>query len=314
MRVLVKGLRVPGSSNLRQFTSISHLHRLFHTVRFSEARSPLNPPSITERLLSPHSLFNRPRTCLLSRHLHYSLRQLAQDAQANRPPNIPEAEWARMNSEFERRASQKAWFFRPIYRFFGNPQYQIANLTIQIALVGGIVGLWLYAWFFMGYAGVAPPKTDGTGTLLTDEEVVESETIENYLHSHPVVQAIRSQKYLIESRPHWAIPDKDVPHSFTGGTLRGLGRMSVAPIAFTDGEGMEFYAVCHIGRDVCGPYGMVHDGILATIMDESLARCCFPALPNRIGVTANLNITFLQPLPADSYILIRVLQCHVLLT
>jgi hypothetical protein len=47
---------------------------------------------------------------------------------------------------------------------------------------------------------------------------------------------------------------------------------------------------------------------LATIVDESLARCCFPALPNRIGVTANLNITYDNPLPADSYVLVKV--CH----
>ena len=157
----------------------------------------------------------------------------------------------------------------------------------------------------MGYPQ-KPPARDGTGRILTDEEVEEMEIIENYIHSHPVVQAIRSQKYLIESRPHWAIPDKDIPHNLTGGTLRGLGRVSVAPIAFSDGEGKEFYAVLHVGRDLCGPRGTVHNGLLATVMDESLARCCFPALPNRIGVTANLNIDYRNPLPVDSYVLVKV--------
>lgn len=160
-------------------------------------------------------------------------------------------------------------------------------------------------WFFMGYSPKPIPK-DGTGRELTDEEVQEMETIENYLHSHPVVMALRSQKYLIESRPHWAIPDKDVPHNLTGGTLRGLGRVSVAPIAFSDGEGKEFYAVLHVGKDLCGRPGIVHTGLLATVVDESLARCCFPALPNRIGVTANLNIDHINPLPADSYVLVKV--------
>jgi len=283
------------------------LQRLFHTVRTFESRlSPPNGPALSHHHFPARRLANCPRICLRFEQLHSSSKTLAEDAQAKRPPNIPEAEWQRMNDEFERRLAQRSWFWRPIFQFIGHPQYQIANLTLQVALVGGVVGLWLYAWFFMGYANAAPPKTDGAGRILTDEETEESETIENYLHSHPVVQAIRSQKYLIESRPHWVIPDKDIPHNFTGGTLRGLGRVSVAPIAFADGEGTELYAVCHIGRDLCGPHGMVHDGILATIVDESLARCCFPALPNRIGVTANLNITFLNPLPADSYILIRV--------
>jgi acyl-coenzyme A thioesterase PaaI-like protein len=64
--------------------------------------------------------------------------------------------------------------------------------------------------------------------------------------------------------------------------------------------------VLHIGRDVCGQHEFVHDGLLTTIVDESLARCCFPALPNRIGVTANLNIDFLKQIPADSYLLVKV--------
>jgi Thioesterase superfamily len=189
----------------------------------------------------------------------------------------------------------------------GHPKYQASNLTFQFLLIGGLIGGWIYIWFFMGYAPKPVPK-DSTGRPLTDEEVAEMETIENYLHSHPVVMALRSQKYLIESRPHWAIPDQDIPHNLTGGTLRGLGKVSVAPIAFSDGEGKEFYAVLHVGKDLCGLPEIVHGGLLATVMDESLARCCFPALPNRIGVTANLNINYRKPVPADSYLLVKVLQ------
>jgi hypothetical protein len=315
MRVLVRGLPLSGASGPNLFPPMFPLRKLFHSFSILELQSaspfvpfPLQPrpPSLRRHLT------NRTQICLRFRQFHSSPKTLAEDAQASRPPNIPEAEWQRMNDEFERRLAKRSWFFRPLLRFIGHPQYQVANLTLQIVLVGGVVGLWLYMWFFMGYANAAPPRTDGSGKILTDEEIEETETIENYLHSHPVVQAIRSQKYLIESGPHWAIPDKDIPHNFTGGTLRGLGRVSVAPIAFMDGDGTEFYAVCHIGRDLCGPHGMVHDGILATIVDESLARCCFPALPNRIGVTANLNITFVNPLPADSYILVRVLQIYIL--
>jgi len=62
----------------------------------------------------------------------------------------------------------------------------------------------------------------------------------------------------------------------------------------------------HVGKDLCGHRGHVHDGLLAMVVDESLARCCFPALPNRIGVTANLNIDYLESVPADSYLLVKV--------
>jgi hypothetical protein len=239
------------------------------------------------------------------RLFHTSLRNQSEDPRSFKPLAYPEAEWARINDEFEQNLAKRSWFFRPVFRVLGHPKFHAGNVTFQFFLIGGIVCGWIYMWFFMGYAPKPIPK-DGTGRVLTDEEVQEMETIENYLHSHPVVMALRSQKYLIESRPHWAIPDKDIPHNLTGGTLRGLGRVSVAPIAFSDGEGKEFYAVLHVGKDLCGYTGIVHTGVLSTVVDESLARCCFPALPNRIGVTANLNINYLNPLPADSYILVKV--------
>jgi hypothetical protein len=228
-----------------------------------------------------------------------------EDPRASKPAAYPEAEWARLNDEFEQRLNRRNWFFRPLFRLMGHPKFQATNVTGQFLLLGTLIGGWVYIWFFMGYAP-KPVPTDGTGRELTEEELQEMDTIENYLHSHPVVQAIRSQKHLIESRPHWSIPDKDIPHNLTGGTLRGLGRVSVAPIAFHDGEGKEFYAVLHVGKDVCGLKGTVHDGIIAMILDESLARCCFPALPNRIGVTANLNIDFRESICADSYLLVKV--------
>jgi Thioesterase superfamily len=253
------------------------------------------------RLVRP-ALRNRP--CF--RTLQTSHRSLAEDPRTFKPPHYPEAEWHRVNENFERRLGRRSWFFRPLFRFMGHPKYHAGNVTFQFMLVVSLVGGWIYIWFFMGYAP-KPVPMDGTGRRLSEDEVAEMETIENYLHSHPVVLALRSQKHhLIESRPHWSIPDKDIPHNLTGGTLNGLGRVSVAPIAFSDGEGTEFYAVLHIGRDVCGQDGYVHDGLLATILDESLARCCFPALPNRIGVTANLNIDYRKSIPVDSYLLVKV--------
>lgn len=253
--------------------------------------------------------------CTLTRRLpsketrccfHGSARVQAEDPQAFKPRSVSEADWQKLNDDFEQQLAKRSWFFRPLWRFMSHPKYQIGHISMQVFLIGGLISGWIYIWFFMGYP-TKPDVKDGVGRVLTDEELEEMETIENYIHSHPVVQAIRSQKFLIESRPHWAIPDRDIPHNLTGGTLRRLGMVSVAPIAFSDGEGKEFYAVLHVGRDLCGPRGTVHSGVLATIADESLARCCFPALPNRIGVTANLNIEYQNPLPADSYILVRVL-------
>ena len=312
MEVLVRGLHAHARrsviSQIAKSSIIQPLHLpLPVQSRCINSGPSWHSPSPFQPLSRPvNSLIHHSRLRQLNRGFHLSFRTRSEDAQASKPPNYPEAEWQRMDDEFEARLAKHSWFFRPVFRLLGSPKYHAATITSQFLLIGTLLSAWIYIWFFLGKAPKPIPR-DGTGRPLTDEEIAETETIEHYLHSHPVVQALRSQKYLIESRPHWAIPDRDIPHNLTGGTLRGLGRMSVAPIAFSDGEGLEFYAVLHVGRDLCGPKtGIVHSGFLATIVDESLARCCFPALPNRIGVTANLNITYDHPLPADSYVLVKV--------
>lgn len=55
---------------------------------------------------------------------------------------------------------------------------------------------------------------------------------------------------------------------------------------------------------MCGHDGIVHGGLLSTLLDEGLARCCFPALPNKIGVTANLTINYRKPTRADQLVML----------
>lgn len=50
---------------------------------------------------------------------------------------------------------------------------------------------------------------------------------------------------------------------------------------------------------------MVHGGLLATLMDEGMAKCCFAALPNKIGLTANLTMNYRAPAPAGSFVVLK---------
>lgn len=129
--------------------------------------------------------------------------------------------------------------------------------------------------------------------------------VENTIENHPFVRELRTNKNLRESRPHLKIHPADRPHNLTAGTLAGPGKITVPPYVFGDKSGKELYVVFHLGTDVCGHEGIVHGGLLGTILDEGLARCCFPALPNKIGVTANLNIDYRKPTRADQYLLLR---------
>lgn len=68
-----------------------------------------------------------------------------------------------------------------------------------------------------------------------------------------------------------------------------------------------FYA----GTDLCGHPGMIHGGFLATMLDEGLARCAFPAMPNKVGVTANLTVNYRNPTLAGQYLVLKATTTKV---
>lgn len=41
------------------------------------------------------------------------------------------------------------------------------------------------------------------------------------------------------------------------------------------------------------------------MLDEGLARCCFPALPNKVAVTASLNVVYKKPVEAGQVVVVR---------
>lgn len=132
-----------------------------------------------------------------------------------------------------------------------------------------------------------------------------SREIEEFIRNHPIALELRSKPEFIESRPHLKIPESMRSHSLTGGTLIGPGKVVVPPFAWNEKGGKSLVSISYLGVDLCGHPGIVHGGMLATILDEGLARCCFAALPNKVGMTANLNINYRAPAPAGSFVVLR---------
>lgn len=62
--------------------------------------------------------------------------------------------------------------------------------------------------------------------------------------------------------------------------------------------------IFYVGNNLSGHPGVVHGGFLATMLDEGLARCAFPALPNKVGVTASLSINYRKPTMAGQYLIL----------
>ena len=131
-----------------------------------------------------------------------------------------------------------------------------------------------------------------------------SREIEEFIQNHPLAIELRKRPEYSESRPHMKIPESQRSHNLTGGTLMGPGKVVVPPYIWSEG-GKSLVSISYLGSDLCGHPGLVHGGLLATLLDEGLARCCFAALPNKVGMTANLNINYRAPTPGGAYVVLR---------
>lgn len=139
----------------------------------------------------------------------------------------------------------------------------------------------------------------------------QSREIDEFLRDHAIAVALREDPAFTESRPHLKIPQKFRQRNLTAGTLAGPNKIVVPPLIFSEEGGKSLVSLFYLGSDVSGHPGIVHGGLLATILDEGLARCCFPALPNKLGVTANLNIDYRRPAMAESYAVLRATTTKV---
>lgn len=147
----------------------------------------------------------------------------------------------------------------------------------------------------------------------SDEETLTSfvppdahtQEIEDFIHNHPLSVSLRENPAFTESRPHLKIPEYMRARNLTAGTLAGPNKIVVPPVVFSEEGGKSMISLLYLGSDLSGHPGIVHGGLLATLLDEGFARCCFPALPNKVGVTANLNIDYRLPAMANSYVIMK---------
>lgn len=153
---------------------------------------------------------------------------------------------------------------------------------------------------------VNPPADEETLNLFTPLTPT-AEAINEHILTHPLAVKLRAQENVVESRPHMKIPPAMRPHNLTGGTLLGEGKIEVPPLNFSSrGEELPTLTqITYLGSALCGHPGIIHGGLLATLLDEGLARACFPALPNKVGVTASLKIDYRVPCPAESYVVLK---------
>ncbi|KAF1840917.1 Thioesterase/thiol ester dehydrase-isomerase [Cucurbitaria berberidis CBS 394.84] len=185
-------------------------------------------------------------------------------------------------------------------------------LSIRLPLALALTLFTFGAGFIMAGApavesirAMANPPTDAETLELFQPPTEEVAEIERNLFSHPLTKRLLADPKYIAARPHLKIPEALRHQNLTGGTLLGPDKIAVPPLQFTTEDGSSFVSIQYLGTALCGHPGIVHGGLLATLLDEGLARCCFPALPNKVAVTASLKIDYKAPVMAGQIIVLR---------
>ena len=118
---------------------------------------------------------------------------------------------------------------------------------------------------------IAPPPPDPEHP----QAIAYTEALEDKLQKLPLLSALRSRPDAhewYETRPYMDIPREQLANSLTSGTLRGPGKLTLPPLVRSRRDESESVIVTHVGHGLCGHEGIVHGGLLATLMDESLGR------------------------------------------
>ncbi|KAJ7606031.1 HotDog domain-containing protein [Roridomyces roridus] len=132
--------------------------------------------------------------------------------------------------------------------------------------------------------------------------------LESALQSLPQLTALRTAADSgdwYEMRPHTTLTAEQRSTKLTAGALHGPGRLALFPLSRVRRDESEQIIFTHLGRGLCGHDGIIHGGLLGTLLDESLVRQAVPNLPAQVGVTATLSLSYRAPTKADQFVVIR---------
>jgi hypothetical protein len=116
----------------------------------------------------------------------------------------------------------------------------------------------------------APPSDANSSS-----SIAYTSDLESQLQSLPLLISLRSQPdadQWYETRPYRTVSEERRVNHLTAGTLRGPGKLALMPLVRVRRDESESVIIIHIGRGVCGHDGIVHGGLLATLLDEGLGR------------------------------------------
>ncbi|KAG5363228.1 UPF0644 protein [Yarrowia sp. B02] len=179
------------------------------------------------------------------------------------------------------------------------PKRQWWKYVAAAFVTGGVVGMTVSPTKVMEIALNALPDINNPSY-----QKMAVRECEEQMRKLPIVKALLKDSRFRLVRG-WEGMDKTMQeHSLTGSTetMNRVGYITIPPYIFINDTDMEAVTVMHLGHHVAGYPYTVHGGVIATILDEALARAAFLAFPSRTGVTANLKITYKAPVRTDQFV------------
>lgn len=137
----------------------------------------------------------------------------------------------------------------------------------------------------------------------TNEETLETKYdgftkgVDELTKNCKLAQELRADLRFTESRLKVDVPALQ--------SLLGPEKLVVPPYHWNEEGGRSMASIFYLGTDVSGYPGLVHGGMLATMLDEGLASCAYPAIPQKVGMTANLQINYRKPVQAGQFLVLR---------
>jgi hypothetical protein len=122
---------------------------------------------------------------------------------------------------------------------------------------------------------ISPRPAPPAPFLGTPEAKVYTEALEDRLQNLPLLTELRSREDKhdwYESRPYTNVPDEVRVNNLTAGALSGPGKLALRPLIRVKNDESETWGLVHLGRALCGHDGIVHGGLMATLLDESMGR------------------------------------------
>jgi acyl-coenzyme A thioesterase PaaI-like protein len=139
----------------------------------------------------------------------------------------------------------------------------------------------------------------------TPDDALLTTTIKTMATNLPLVKSLSENPAWRSWDAYSIFTPLEKEHRITSGPLGGARGLGGYQRIFHNESTGEFISVVWIGGALAGWPGVVHGGLIAKLLDESMGRCAISRFPVKTGVTANLEIQYRKPTVTNGFYVIR---------